>query len=641
MSGICGIVTFDGSAVVRGDVDAMVGATPWRGPVVTCWRGDGALLASQQHPLPHLSTSDVAADGGIVVLADARIDNRAELASSLRAAGWHTAAVRNAEGHGVAPHGDAHLLAIAFRCWGSGFVERLIGDFSVVVWDTSRRRVVFARDPMGMRPLYFRAESRTRIIVASEAKQILCLPTVDRGVNEAAVAAYLLADTGLRGDESYWQQVSQLEEGHVLVCDASQSSRRRYWDADPGHRIFHPDRRTASEHLAQVLTDAVAARLDRSSAPAIMLSGGMDSGTVAAIAGTLHSRSTAAAPVSAYTWAFDQLTECDERHLSRRIVEPLGLRPVDVPADDAGPLDGYPDHDVDLDDPVVGAFQTVIDRTLDRARDDGMDLMLGGDRGDLVLGPTAFGYLSLMLERRWTAVRGEIAEHRRTLHESVPRILREDVVAPLGYRMRRRDAAGWLRWLGARLHGGRAAASDHPPWVRPALANLAERPAPSAPGVPVEASRLERYESIFTPLHLRGMIWSERTYAQRGISFADPFSDRRVVELVLAMPQSLVGRPNDHSKPLLRDAMRGIMPEPARTAATKILPTPLYIRGLRRNHDTVKLLCTDSHADARGWLDSRALFAHYEAWRAGAPLDSSFWYALSVERWLRVVDASK
>lgn len=625
MSGFAAVVTFDGSVVPPRDVEVMVKATPWRGDVVDRWSGDGAAFVVQRHPPPRVSTSAITSANGLVVVADARIDNRRELAASL---GLHANAA-----------GDASLIAAAFRRWGTSFAARLIGDFSIAVWDIERRRIVIARDPMGMRPLYYRIQPRRRMVLASEAKQILLLPTVSRRVNEAAVGAYLLTDTSLEGDESYWQTVSQLREAHVLSCDASAEHRQLYWAIDPDHRILHADRPAAAAHVAQVLTEAVVARLEVSSAPAIMLSGGMDSGSVAAVAGRHHERTTHATAVpAAYSWAFDELIECDERHISRRIVDYYGLRQRDIPADHAGPLDGYPGHEVDLDDPVVGAFQPVIERTLQHARRDGIDVMLGGDRGDLVLGPTTYGHLSLLLAHRWRDVVLEVSEQRDALGESLLEVVRRDVITPLAYRLRRRSLAGWVRWMTDRVTRRDRQQAGRAPWVSADLVRHREGVHdPASAGL--QPSRVLRHGLIFTPLHMRGMVWSERTYAQHGVQFADPFSDRRLVELVLALPQAHVGRPNDDRKPLLREAMRGVMPESARSAAKKILPSPLYARALKRNRPIVEHLLTGSRAHQRGWLDSGALRAHYDGWLAGGPLDASFWYALSVERWLRVIDA--
>ncbi len=138
------------------------------------------------------------------------------------------------------------------------------------------------------------------------------------------------------------------------------------------------------------------------------------------------------------------------------------------------------------------------------------------------------------------------------------------------------------------------------------------------------------------PQHMRGMVWSERTYARFGQGFADPWSDRRLAVFVLAIPQQVLDRPDRTDKRLVREAMRGIMPEPVRRATAKIYPSPLYERAIR--HDaatTIAELIADTQVEARGFVDGAELRAHYDAVRTEGRRDGALWPTLSLEMWLR------
>jgi asparagine synthase (glutamine-hydrolysing) len=188
--------------------------------------------------------------------------------------------------------------------------------------------------------------------------------------------------------------------------------------------------------------------------------------------------------------------------------------------------------------------------------------------------------------------------------------------------------------VAAPAHGGWL-----PAWLRTELVDrtgldeLLHAP-PHAPAG-LDDVRAWRYHYVFTQLHHRGMAWSERTYARYGLGFSDPFSDRRLAAFAVAAPQCVLGRPWELEKPLLRSATEGIMPEAARREARKIVPQPLFDKGLREHADAVRELLRAPLLADRGWVDPVALRHHYEAWLAGAPLDASFWHALSVEYWLR------
>ena len=149
-------------------------------------------------------------------------------------------------------------------------------------------------------------------------------------------------------------------------------------------------------------------------------------------------------------------------------------------------------------------------------------------------------------------------------------------------------------------------------------------------------ARRERYRLLFVSMHMRGMVWSERTNAAFGLGFVDPWSDRRLAELVLAVPQAVLNRPGELGKRLVREAMRGIMPEEFRRTAAKIVPQPLFDRALRRDAvGTIRHLLIDMEADRRGYLDGEALRGHYDDVVAGGRAHVTLWWAITLEMWLR------
>ena len=141
---------------------------------------------------------------------------------------------------------------------------------------------------------------------------------------------------------------------------------------------------------------------------------------------------------------------------------------------------------------------------------------------------------------------------------------------------------------------------------------------------------------VFTPLHMRGMTWSERTYARFGQAFADPWSDVRLATFVLAIPQQVINRPGDLDKRLVRGAMRDLMPPEVLAASGKVLPSPLYRRALRGPAvPIVTDLLTGMHLAECGLVDEDALRAHFADVRAGGRDHPSLWWCLAAEMWLR------
>lgn len=629
MSGIVGLVTFDGSPVDRRSLESMTAAAPHRGDDgVLTWSGSGAAFAYQRSRVLADAGDErgLVESGGLVCVADARLDNTPELAASL----W--------------PHGrpdvhvaDAEILLKAYQLWGSECVGRLVGDFAFVIWDIERRTLFAARDTMAMRSLAYQLQPGRLVAVATEVKQLLALPDVPVRLHEPAVLADLLGTFGTPA-WSFYDGISNLAPGHVLLVDENGHSTQRFWFPDPTARLRLDDEAEYVDLWRARFVDAVAARL-RTNAPAgILLSGGVDSGSVAATAGWLLQRGAVAAPsVHSFSWAFDHLTQCDERGVSSLIADHYGFSATDIAADRAGPLAEYPAYGPDRDDPFLGAFQPLIERSLAMARGAGVGVMLGGDRGDLLVGNTGWNYIDLVRARRWEDLLGLLEEHRRVTGDSWQRILRRHLFDAVALRIRRRSLLQWLQWAG-RGAKEKSPSTGQASWLisSPALddvraaSGIVERP------VGFDAARAQRFEWIFTQLHVRGMAWSERTYARYGLAFADPFSDRRLVDLALALPPVVINRPGDLTKPLMRAAMRGVMPENARRRARKVIPRPLYEQGLRDARATIHDLTAKPLIAAHGWVDAERWRSHFETWLSGrGELRGEWWWALGVEIWLR------
>jgi asparagine synthase (glutamine-hydrolysing) len=627
VSGIAGLVTFDGTPVEPGSLRAMAEAAPHRGPDGTeTWLGTGAGLLFQRGAVlaDDADGHGIAAQDGVACVVDARLDNRAELLSSL-----------GADHRLHAGSTEAEIILAAYREWGEECPRRVIGDFAFVVWDGRRRMLLAARDPLAMRSLSYHLLASRRIALATEVKQLLALRDVPARVDERAVAADLLAQFG----DPAWtfhEGISNVPPGHRLIAGPTGHRVERFWQPDSAFRLRLPSEEDYADLLRERFLESTAARLRTDRPAGVLMSGGVDSVSVGASAAWLVDRSAVPAPaIRAFSFAFERFAECDERHVSRLVTGAYSVEADDVLGDDLGALAEYPAHGPDRDDPFLGGFQPLIERSLSQAAAAGVGVMLGGDRGDLLFGTSGWSFLRLALARRWRDLRVELTEYRSTTTDGWLLIGRDQFVRGVLWRLRQRSAAEWFRRLVLRR---RRRDESRPSWLRP-LPLFDEVSEASDVDVPMgfNASRRARVELVLTPLHIRGTAWSERTYARYGLVFADPFSDRRLVELAIALPQVIVNRPGDVSKPLMRAAMRGIVPEEARQRMDKVPPTRIFEDHLRIDAaPTVDRLLTQPRVEARGWVDASAWRAEYEAWRSGTGrLSSEWWWTLGVEIWLR------
>ncbi len=636
MSGICGIVRLDRGPVSRDELERMAQRAVYRGPhgIEYYCRGSVgvACLSLDTTPDGTGACRPVVTEAGRVVLAaDVRLDNRSECIAE---AAMQRDLPEGLHAPGATPRDAEVMLAVLARFEESG-PARMLGDFAYALWDDRRRELRLARDAMGMRALYFRVEP-TRVLFASELKQILAADGVPRKLNETAVAWHLAGMQTPPGN-AFYQGIEDLRPGEeVTVGHDGQLRRRVFWEPNPAHRIRYRNEQDYREHMRELLVESVRCRLRARSPVGISLSGGMDSASVASVAGLLRERGENLPALRAYCWAFSDLPECDERENSARVTNRYGITSSDIPAEETWPLIAYPDHGPHEDDPFFGMYQAFIERGLSMAQADGVSTMLYGDRGDLICGGDVNDLPGLLGAGRFADGHAELNAIAREAGRSRSAIVKRDLIRPIVLQSIPRPLLRSLRAANARAAGTSSGAAAH---VRAGFLKQAGLPERS----PVETqadywrspAQRRRYLHVFAPLVMRVATWTERTCAAFGIGFVSPWSDRRIAEFVLAIPQHILHRVGE-PKRLLRRAMHGIMPAQAIAAAVKTNHAPLYDGALReRAYRTVTELLTDTHVGRLGFIDERALKGAFERFvhRKGPSVD--IWPTLALEWWLR------
>src|SRR5712691_9029566 len=269
MCGICGI------ASARGAVDperlaAMSATLVHRGPDSDGAFVDGPIgLAARRLAIIDLSEGDQPIsneDGSVVVVQNGEIYNYRELARELERAG-----------HRFSTHCDTEVLVHAYEEWGLTFAERLRGMFAVAVWDARERRLVLARDRYGIKPVYYRTADGG----VEFASELRALP---RGEIDLDALEAFLAFNSVPAPFSIFRDVRKLPPGHVLVWDGSKPVLSRYARPAPAVETRTEKEAELVEELRARLRDSVGAHLVSDVPVGVLLSGGVDSCTLAALA---------------------------------------------------------------------------------------------------------------------------------------------------------------------------------------------------------------------------------------------------------------------------------------------------------------------------------------------------------------------
>jgi asparagine synthase (glutamine-hydrolysing) len=293
MCGICGAYAYNSGELAHADVIQEMLSSIWhRGPDDEGTYIDGEVgLGSRR-----LSIIDLAGghqpmsneDGSVVVVFNGEIYNYRELRSQLQR-----------RGHTFATASDTEVIVHSYEDAGDDCVRELRGMFAFALWDTRRKRLLIARDRLGIKPLYY-AERGGCLVFGSEIKALLRHPAIDARPDLQSLGHYLSLKY-VPAPQTMFDGVQVLAPGHLLVCDRNGPRVRPYWNlsfAAPadGHR----SEASYEEELTALLRESVALHLVSDVPFGAFLSGGVDSSTIVALMS--HVLST---PVKTFSVGFD------------------------------------------------------------------------------------------------------------------------------------------------------------------------------------------------------------------------------------------------------------------------------------------------------------------------------------------------
>src|SRR5918999_965828 len=311
MCGICGIVDLESRPVDADVLHAMNRTLTHRGPDSEGHLVDGHVgLAMRRLSIIDLEGGEqpIANETGTIdVVQNGEIYNYRELRAELQR-----------DGHRFATASDTEVLVHLYEEHGPRFAERLRGMFAVAVWDREKRRVVIARDRFGIKPLYYRVADG-RLSFASELKALAVQPEFSREVDPDALEAYL-ALNWIPGPLTIYREARKLPPGHVLVVEDGAHRIERY--ARPAPAAREALRRESFEELAgelrERLRESVRAHLVADVPVGVLLSGGVDSSVLAALAA-----GEVSGPLMTFSVGFEDRS-FDERSLARMVASRYG-----------------------------------------------------------------------------------------------------------------------------------------------------------------------------------------------------------------------------------------------------------------------------------------------------------------------------
>jgi asparagine synthase (glutamine-hydrolysing) len=557
MCGIAGIVHTDGRPVDPAVLARMAARLVHRGPDQEgLWIESGtpspscAGLAVRRLAVIDLAGSrqPLANEDGTVRLAyNGEVYNFRDLRASL-----------SSRGHTLRSAGDSEILVHLYEDHGPEMLAHLVGMFAFAVWDAARQRLLLARDRLGQKPLYW-SRTPAGLAFASEPAALLECPDVPREVDRRAIGAFLrfgyvpAPATGFAG-------IQKLPPAHYLVLDAATGrvdGPVRYWDIPRGPVEEGVSAEEWRERLRATLSEAVRSQLVADVPLGVLLSGGLDSSAVTALAAA-----GASAPLRTFTVRFAE-AGWDESAYAREVARRFGAEHTEVRVEPRC-LEALPELVERHGEPFADSSAVAMYYLAREARRQ-ITVALSGDGGDESFGGYPRHGAMMMSERMGPALRRMLARIGRRMQPHPGRKSRWNAARRFFSALDLEPLPRYLAWrsllsardLSALLAPDFAAdaLADDPlaPWLA-AIAGLDSRPWGD------RAMAIDLTDYLPNDCLAKVDIASMR----HSLEVRSPFLDHRVVELARRVPvtlkwQARAGRP-PQGKAILREAMRDLLP---------------------------------------------------------------------------------
>jgi asparagine synthase (glutamine-hydrolysing) len=556
MSAIFGIHTDDEPEVKQTEIQHLRAHLAYRGPDASgVWAETRVALGNcLLQTTPESAYEEMPAGDAVETLritADVRLDNREELIRTL--------------GLGDLPANkipDSRLILEAYLKWGEECPAHLLGDFAFAIWDRRTRTLFCARDQFGVKPFYY-CKANSRFAFCSSIDGLLQLKWVPRRLNEQRVASLL---TIFYGDTSatFYTDILRLPPAHSLRVNQQGIRLARYWKLDSTVEVRLKSDGEYVETFKAIFQQAVKARLRTSGKLGAMLSGGLDSSSIAAMAGHLM-KCDGHGPLATFSAVYDEVPQSNERPYIESLVRKCGFEPSFLAADQCNPFKMPPELSRVQAEVHFAANLFLNWEIYGLARHRGVRVMLDGFDGDTTLSHGA-GYLpEFARANRWIQL-GKTASAVAAVSGRSPtglfwHFLWHEGLWPRFPAPAKRVYRGVARRLRSAIRTGsepccvldkkftdRIGFEKYRASLRDSVSS------------PAKTERESHYQKLTWGIMPTILEMADQAAAPFDVEVRFPFWDRRLVEFCLGLPAH-VKICDGRTRWILRQAMEGLLPK--------------------------------------------------------------------------------
>ncbi len=644
MCGIAGIYHLDNRTVDKGQLNTMAKLIRHRGP-----DDEGFLLVNTANrSLQHLSGTDTVPEirSAIPTLDTAE---QANLALGFRrlsivdvsAHGHQPMSVKGgsvwitfngeiynyielreeliSKGYTFASAGDTEVILNAYLEWGEACLDKLVGMFAFAIWDNDNQKLFCARDRVGIKPFYYYQDANN-LYWASEVKQLTKSGLVRAELNEGVLGLFLLQSRQNVSEETFFNNINELPPAHKLVVTGKKVTISRYWDINPANKLNGYSDQEYAEQFLELFSDVVKLHLRSDVRLGIALSGGLDSSSIACVASNIVKQ-----PINTFSVFYEEHKKYDEREFINEVLALGGFEPSYFTATTNISTDEIEQWTYFQDEPCLGGSPFSAYKNYENVRRNSIKVVLNGQGGDELLAGYLYYYkyyfVSLLKEGKIGRFMDDFNAYRRTYGHSAAEYM--NTFAKVMMRVVLPDST-----MKKMEHLENSNSGFYASWLSDKL-----------PKVPVSdkfSNQLDNnlYNTLtsYSIPHL--LHWEDRNSMAHSIESRVPFLDHRLIEFAYSLPVEQKIKGNE-TKYILRQAMKGVLPEKIRQRKDKIgfgTPTDSWTDKLLRNYITD--VFSSPEFKSRGVFNADKIRKAYTE-KSGSFTSGEIWKILSAEIWMR------
>ena len=516
-----------------------VGHYPWASTsIIDTSTGEFACVLGVQRSTLNKNADRTERGDAFAVVADLHLHERETLESQLGVTASEALSLSTEE-----------LIQRAYRLWGLGCAERILGEGAFALWDRSAERLVCWRDAAGVRPLYYHHVPGRRLVISSDLQSIAAHPGIASTLDLAYTRALLDDGSFQHPVRTLLEGVHKVPAGHLLLFDRRGLRIQRYWDPASIVERARTEDGDYVEELRALLRQALSSRLRTEGGKGAHLSGGLDSSSVALIAASLLNGQ--GEKLTAFSWAPPRdvvpEVEGDERDLADAVAR-FGGVPLRYTTLQPSDVADYSYRDVALRPRSTLNFELSTSR---QARAGGIQTMLSGWGGDELIAFNGRGYFAeLALRGRFPTIQNELRLRAQIHGGNLRGPWKARVLRPL---------------LPDRFLDLESEPPPLPAELRPEFARLLTDVEPLDHVYPRERPGVRRMQVSlleFGHLQYRMESWAAHG-AAIGLRYSFPLLDRRIMEFALSLPGRMFFQ-DGWKRWLYRTAMEGVLPDQVR-----------------------------------------------------------------------------